>query len=84
MSAEVLKYTRDQIEELEVAPGFEHQNLEGWIPTLATDEEIREALKKSAGSERGAAKIVGCKPITIKRRKEMWAKGKKLQLPVKK
>jgi hypothetical protein len=47
MSAEVLKYTRDQIEELEVAPGFEHQNLEGWIPTLATDEEIREALEKA-------------------------------------
>ena len=49
-----------------------------------TDEEIREALKKSDGSERGAAKIVGCKPITIRRRKEMWAQGKKLQLPVKK
>lgn len=48
-----------------------------------TDEEIKEALKKSAGSERGAAKIVGCKPITIKRRREMWAQGKKLQLPVK-
>ena len=47
MSAEVLKYTRDQIEELEVAPGFEHQNLEGWIPTLATDEEIHEALEKA-------------------------------------
>lgn len=47
-----------------------------------TDAEIREALKKSGGSERGAAKIVGCKPITIKRRKEMWAAGKTLQLPV--
>lgn len=47
MSAEVLKYTREQIEELEVAPGFERQNLEGWIPTLATDNEIREALEKA-------------------------------------
>jgi hypothetical protein len=47
MSAEVLKYTREQIEELEVAPGFERQNLEGWIPTLATDDEIREALEKA-------------------------------------
>jgi len=47
MSAEVLKYTREQIEELEVAPGFERQNLEGWIPTLATDGEIREALEKA-------------------------------------
>ena len=47
MSAEVLKYTREQIEELEVAPGFEHQNLEGWIPNFATDDEIREALEKA-------------------------------------
>jgi hypothetical protein len=27
--------------------GFEHENLEGWIPTLATDEEIRVALEKA-------------------------------------
>ena len=47
MSAEVLKYTRDQIEELEVAPGFDRQNLEGSVPTLATDAEIREALEKA-------------------------------------
>ena len=47
MSAEVLKYTREQIEELEVAPGFEHQNLEGWIPNFATDDEILEALEKA-------------------------------------
>jgi len=32
---------------LEVAPGFEHANLEGWIPTLATDDEIRDALEKA-------------------------------------
>jgi hypothetical protein len=47
MSAEVLKYTRAEIEELEVAPGFAHENLEGWIPTLAGDDEIREALEKA-------------------------------------
>ena len=47
MSAEVLKYTREQIEELEVAPGFEHENLEGSIPSLATDEEIHQALEKA-------------------------------------
>ncbi|MGA2537098.1 MAG: hypothetical protein ABSF53_13870 [Terracidiphilus sp.] len=47
MSAEVLKYTRAEIEELEVAPGFAHENLEGWIPTLASDEEVREALEKA-------------------------------------
>ncbi len=47
MSAEVLKYTREQIEDLEVAPGFEHQNLEGWIPELASEGEVCEALEKA-------------------------------------
>jgi Zn/Cd-binding protein ZinT len=47
MSAEVLKYTREQVEALEVAPGTEHENLEGWIPEFASDEEIREALEKA-------------------------------------
>ncbi len=32
---------------LEVAPGTAHENLEGWIPQLATDEEIRQALEKA-------------------------------------
>lgn len=49
-----------------------------------SDEKIKDALKKSGGSVRGAAKIAGCKPITIKRRMEMWADGRKLKLPVKK
>lgn len=47
MSAEVLKYTREQVEALEVAPGFAHENLEGWIPELATDAEVRDALEKA-------------------------------------
>jgi hypothetical protein len=47
MSAEVLKYTREQVEALEVAPGFVHEKLEGWIPELATDEEVRQALEKA-------------------------------------
>lgn len=34
-------------EELEVAPGRERENLEGWIPELATDEEVRLALEKA-------------------------------------
>ena len=34
-------------EELEVAPGRERENLEGWIPQLAGDEEIRLALEKA-------------------------------------
>ncbi len=47
MSAEVLKYTREQVEALEVAPGFERKQLEGWIPELATDAEVRDALEKA-------------------------------------
>ena len=47
MSAEVLKYTREQVETLEVAPGFAHENLEGWIPELAGEDELREALEKA-------------------------------------
>jgi hypothetical protein len=32
---------------LEVAPGTEHEQLEGWIPSLASDEEVRVALEKA-------------------------------------
>jgi len=32
---------------LEVAPGAAHEKLEGWIPALATEEEIRLALEKA-------------------------------------
>ncbi|MGA3372761.1 MAG: hypothetical protein ABSC48_13475 [Terracidiphilus sp.] len=47
MTAEVLKYTREQVEALELAPGTEHENLEGWIPSLATEEDLRLALDKA-------------------------------------
>jgi hypothetical protein len=47
MSAEVLKYTREEVEALEIAPGTVHENLEGWIPELASDEDIRQALEKA-------------------------------------
>jgi len=47
MSAEVLKYTREQIEAMEIAPGAERQNLEGWIPELASEEDLRQALEKA-------------------------------------
>jgi hypothetical protein len=32
---------------LEVAPGFKHEKLEGWVPELASDEEVRQALEKA-------------------------------------
>ena len=47
MSGEVLKYTIEQVEALELAPGTEHERLEGWIPELASDEEVRQALEKA-------------------------------------
>jgi hypothetical protein len=34
-------------ENLEVAPGTAHEQLEGWIPQLASEEELREALEKA-------------------------------------
>ena len=34
-------------ENAEAAPGVAHENLEGWIPSMASDEEIRAALEKA-------------------------------------
>lgn len=34
-------------ENLEVVPGFSHDQLEGWIPALASDDELRAALEKA-------------------------------------
>jgi hypothetical protein len=34
-------------EEIEVAPGFVHENLEGWIPSVASEDDIRLALEKA-------------------------------------
>src|ERR1700756_5330502 len=34
-------------ETLEVAPGFKHEKLEGWVPALAGDDEVRQALEKA-------------------------------------
>jgi hypothetical protein len=32
---------------LELAPGTEHQNLEGWTPVLGSDAEVLDALEKA-------------------------------------
>lgn len=32
---------------MEVAPGADREILEGWVPTLATQEELREALEQA-------------------------------------
>jgi hypothetical protein len=34
-------------DELEVAPGVERENLEGWVPEFAGDEDVRLALDKA-------------------------------------
>jgi hypothetical protein len=34
-------------DELEHSPGVAHEKLEGWIPPLASDEELRGALEKA-------------------------------------
>jgi len=47
MTASVQKYTLEQVEALEIAPGTEHQNLEGWVPPLANDDDLRQALEKA-------------------------------------
>src|SRR5260370_31489343 len=32
---------------LEVVPGFEHENLQGWIPQLATEADVRAVIEKA-------------------------------------
>ena len=45
MKIEQLQHaTPDELEHIE---GRERENLEGWIPALATDDEVREALEKA-------------------------------------
>ena len=47
MTAEVHKYTLEQVESLELKPGTEHEVLEGWVPELATPEDLNQALEKA-------------------------------------
>ena len=35
------------VDQLEVVPGFAHEAMEGWIPSLASEEELRSALEKA-------------------------------------
>jgi hypothetical protein len=47
MTAEVQRYTLEHVDEQELAPGTEHENLEGWVPSLAGDDDLRQALDKA-------------------------------------
>ena len=46
-SAPVLVHEPRATDELEVVPGFEHENLQGWIPQLATEADIRAVIEKA-------------------------------------
>jgi hypothetical protein len=47
MSAEVLKYTLEQVESLELVPASEHEKLEGWVPEVVNEDDLRVALEKA-------------------------------------
>jgi len=49
MTAEVQKYTLAQVEELELAPGAEHENLEGWTPAIASDDDLHTYYAGATG-----------------------------------
>lgn len=34
-------------DELEVVPGFNHEKLQGWVPSVSSEDELREALEKA-------------------------------------
>jgi len=46
-AAQTVPHVATNPDALEVAPGTAHEQLEGWIPQLASDEEIRVALEKA-------------------------------------
>ncbi|MGA8270251.1 MAG: hypothetical protein WB919_01755 [Candidatus Sulfotelmatobacter sp.] len=46
-AAQAVPHAATNPDALEVAPGTAHENLEGWIPQLAGEEEIRGALEKA-------------------------------------
>ena len=57
--SEIPNTTPANPDELEVAPGFQHEQLQGWIPTIANDDDLRIALEK-AFDYRGDVRIT-CK-----------------------
>src|SRR5450759_3842460 len=46
-SAQVLAPQPRATDELEVVPGFERENLQGWIPQLATEADLRVVIEKA-------------------------------------
>lgn len=46
-AAKIEQLSHANADEIEVIAGREKENLEGWIPSLATEAEVREALEKA-------------------------------------
>ncbi len=46
-SAKLAQLSRANPDEIEVAAGREREQLEGWIPEMVSDSEVREALEKA-------------------------------------
>lgn len=42
-----IEISRQNPDSLEVVPGRMRETIEGWVPDLATEEELREALEKA-------------------------------------
>jgi hypothetical protein len=46
-AAKLDQLSHETPDEIEVAAGREREQLEGWVPALASDAEVREALEKA-------------------------------------
>jgi hypothetical protein len=46
-SAKLEQLSHEAPDEIEVAAGRDREQLEGWVPALASDAEVREALEKA-------------------------------------
>jgi hypothetical protein len=46
-AAKLDQLSHETPDEIEVAAGREREQLEGWVPALASDEDVREALEKA-------------------------------------
>ena len=57
MTSEVQKYTREQVESLELKPGTEHEELEGWVPGTRHRTGSRRAALEKAFDYRGDVTI---------------------------
>jgi hypothetical protein len=47
MTQEAAKTAQMRADEMEIAAGREREQLEGWVPELASADEVREALEKA-------------------------------------